>query len=91
MITTMSYSELRQKLKWAFDSVCDSRTPLRITRRNGEHLVVLPESEYDALEETAYLLRSPANAQKILTSMKTERKNMTVFKDVDEIKHAIGF
>ena len=87
----MSYSELRQKLKSALDSVCDTRVPLRITRRNGERVVVLPESEYEALEETAYLLRSPVNAEKLLASMKTKRKDMVAFKNSNELKRAIGF
>lgn len=91
MIATISYSELRQKLKTTLDSVCSTRVPLRVTRRNGERVVVLPESDYDALEETAYLLRSPANAEKILTSMKTKRKDMVAFDDVNELKREIGF
>ena len=86
----MSYSELRQKLKSALDSVCDTRVPLRITRRNGERVVVLPESEYEALEETAYLLRSPANAEKLLTSMKTPIKDMKAFDSMSDLRHELG-
>jgi antitoxin YefM len=89
MLTSISYSELRQTLKAALDRVCDTRVPLRVTRRNGERVVVLPESDYEALEETAYLLRSPKNAQQLLSAMQSPKNDHVTFKNLDELKREI--
>ena len=90
MLTTISYSELRKTLKAALDRVCDTRAPLRITRRNGERVVLLPESGYEDLEETAYLLRSPANAKKLLKAMQTPVHGMVAFAGIDTLKREIN-
>lgn len=62
----VSYSELRQKLKAHMDRVCEKHAPLLVTRQNGEHVVLLSLSEYEELDETSYLLSSPANAERLL-------------------------
>lgn len=66
---TVSYSELRQKLKTHIDKVCDDHAPLLVTRRNGEPVVVMSLSEYESLEETLHLLSSPANAEHLRRSL----------------------
>jgi antitoxin YefM len=48
------------------DRVCEDHAPLLVTRQNGEHVVLLSLSEYEELDETSYLLRSPANAERLL-------------------------
>ena len=65
----VSYTELRQNLKQHLDKVCDDRAPLVVTRRNGEPVVVLSLTEYEALEETLHLLSNPANAERLLRSI----------------------
>jgi len=65
----VSYTELRQNLKKHLDKVCDDRAPLVITRRNGEHVVMLALTEYKSLEETLHLLSDPANAEHLRNSM----------------------
>jgi len=55
----VSYSELRQKLKAACDQVCDRHEPLLVRRRSGGDVVLTAKEDYEALEETAYLLSSP--------------------------------
>jgi antitoxin YefM len=65
----VSYTELRQNLKRHLDKVCDDRAPLVVTRRNGEPVVVLSLADYESLEETAYLLSDPANAEHLRTSI----------------------
>jgi antitoxin YefM len=61
----VSYSELRRKLKAHMDRVCDDHAPLLVTRQNGEPVVLLSLAEYEELDETSYLLRSPANAERL--------------------------
>lgn len=65
----VSYTELRQNLKKHLDSVCENRAPLVVTRQSGEPVVLLALSEYESLEETLHLLRSPANAKRLLRSI----------------------
>jgi toxin YoeB len=73
MLTSISYSELRQTLKAALDRVCDTRVPLRVTRRNGERVVVLPESDYEALEET--VIGKPEQLKHHLSGLWSRRIN----------------
>jgi antitoxin YefM len=64
-----TYSDLRENLKARLDAVCDGRTPLLVTRKNGADCVILDKHEYDGLVETLHLLRSPANAARLLEAV----------------------
>jgi antitoxin YefM len=65
----VSYTELRSKLASYMDEVCNSRVPLVVTRQNARSVVMIAEDEYDAMMETLHLLRSPANAARLLRSI----------------------
>jgi antitoxin YefM len=65
----ISYSALRSDLAGTMDRVCDDREPIVVTRKNGRSVVILSLEDYASLEETAYLLRSPANAKRLLGSI----------------------
>lgn len=65
----LTYSRARQSLAKTMKKVCENRTPVIITRQRDESVVMLSLADYEALEETAYLLRSPANAQRLLKSI----------------------
>lgn len=65
----VSYTDLRRNLKKHLDTVCENRTPLVVTRRQGEAVVVLSLAEYESLDETLHLLRDPANAEHLRQSM----------------------
>ena len=58
---TITYTDARANLAKTMDRVCDDHAPVIITRRNGGAVVMLSLRDYEGLEETAYLLRSPAN------------------------------
>ena len=51
------------------DRVCTDRAPIVITRNRNQSVVMLSLEEYESLEETAYLLRSPSNAQRLLKAI----------------------
>lgn len=57
-----SYTIFRQHLKSFLDRVLANHTPLFVTRANGEEVVVLSRADYDSMQETFYLLKSPKNA-----------------------------
>ncbi len=65
MLETITYSRLRNQLAKALDKVNEDRAPLLIVRQRGKSAVLLSAEEYSALEETAYLLRSPKNAARL--------------------------
>ena len=65
----VSYTELRSHLATYMDEVCDSRVPLLVTRQNARSVVMIAEDEYEAIMETLHLLRSPANAARLLRSI----------------------
>jgi antitoxin YefM len=51
------------------EKVCDDHAPMIVTRKNSRSVVMMSLDDYQALEETAYLLRSPKNAQRLLASI----------------------
>ena len=64
----ISYSHARAHLASTMDKVCDDHSPLIITRQSERSVVLLSLEDYQALAETAYLLRSPANARRLLAA-----------------------
>lgn len=71
-ITT--YSKFRQNLKTFMDRVFDSKSPLFVTRANGEDVVVISKEEYDGMQDTLHLLSSPKNAQRLMESIEEYEK-----------------
>lgn len=64
----ITYTTVRANLASAMDRVCEDHEPLIITRNGEQSVVMLSLEDYKALEETAYLLRTPANAKRILSA-----------------------
>lgn len=64
----MSYTSVRANLASTMDRVCDNHEALIITRNGEQSVVMLSLEDYKALEETAYLLRTPANAKRLLSA-----------------------
>ncbi len=61
----MTYTAVRANLASTMDRVCDNHEALIITRNGEQAVVMLSLEDYKALEETAYLLRTPANAKRL--------------------------
>ena len=66
---TMSYTESRARYAEVLDSVIDDREEVVITRAGHEPVVIVSLADFESLRETAYLLRSPANARRLLDAM----------------------
>lgn len=66
----ITYSNARANLASTMNRVCEDHKPLIITRNSEQSVVMLSLEDFNALEETAYLLRSPANARRLLSAMK---------------------
>ena len=69
-MSTISYTAARENLAATMDQVCDDREPVVITRQKQRSVVMLSLEEYESLSETAYLLKSRANARRLLAATK---------------------
>lgn len=68
-------SEARKNLFPLIEQVNNDRTPIEITSRRGD-AVLMSRADFDALQETAHLLRVPANAKRLLESLMQARSGM---------------
>lgn len=65
----ITYSTARAQLAKTMDRVCEDHEPLIITRNGEQSVVMLSLEDFQALEETAYLLRSPANVKRLMSAV----------------------
>ncbi len=65
----ITYSEARNNLAKAMDRVNANHEPVVITRRKGPAAVMMSLEDFNAWQETAYLMRSPANARDLLDAV----------------------
>ena len=65
----ISYTAARANLAKTMANVCDDHAPIIITRKSEDPVVMMSLEDYNALQETTYLLRSPANARALLASI----------------------
>ncbi|MGH3305400.1 MAG: type II toxin-antitoxin system Phd/YefM family antitoxin [Streptosporangiaceae bacterium] len=66
---TLTYSESRAHYAETLNSVVDDREEVVVTRAGHEPVVIVALADYESLKETAYLLRSPENARRLLASI----------------------
>jgi antitoxin YefM len=85
-----SYSELRANLKSALDRAVEDHDVIIVKRARGGDAVLMSREDYESLNETAYLLRSPANAQRLLAANKRAKSKRKSFKSVEPLKDAVG-
>jgi antitoxin YefM len=90
-MTTISYSEARDRLASVWDETISTREPVIIDRRGHESVVILPTSEWQGLVETAHLLRSPVNAHRLLGALQRLGLGEGQSLSVDELKSNAGF
>jgi antitoxin YefM len=70
----ITYTAARENLAATMDRVCEDSEAVVITRNRDQAVVMISMAEYQALEETAYLTRSPANARRLLESTQSMEK-----------------
>ncbi|WP_241901434.1 type II toxin-antitoxin system Phd/YefM family antitoxin [Nocardioides houyundeii] len=69
MVKTLSYTESRARYAQVLDDVVNDREEVVITRAGHPSVVIVSLEDFESLRETAYLLRSPANARRLLDAM----------------------
>jgi len=81
---TMTYSESRAKYAETLNAVVDDREEVVITRAGHEPVVIVSLDDYQSLKETAYLLRSPENARRLLESIDRLEGGRGIARDLSE-------
>jgi antitoxin YefM len=89
-MNSMSYSKLRNNLKSALDQVAQNHEVIRIERAKGGDVVLVASDDYDALAETAYLLRSPANARRLAEAATRPRQEQHTVASLTDLKDEVG-
>lgn len=87
---TISYTEARDRLAGIWDEAVANREPVKIDRRGHESMVLVPVGEWDGLVETAHLLRSPANARRLLASLNRLEQGEGVKMTMEELAVKAG-
>jgi antitoxin YefM len=85
-MTAISYTAARENLASTMDQVCDDHDPVIITRNRNQAVVMLSLEDFEALQETAYLLRSPANAKRLIDSIEALNKGKGIKKTLSELQ-----
>lgn len=78
----ITYTAARENLASTMDRVCIDKNPVIITRKRQQAVVMISLEDYEALEETAYLLRSPANAKRLIASIEAAEQGNTLKKEI---------
>ncbi len=87
---TFSYSKLRSNLKSALDRAVDDHEVIVVERAGGRDAVLVSRQDYESLAETAYLLRSPANAKRLLSAVKRTKALRKTLKSTRALRDAVG-
>jgi antitoxin YefM len=82
----ITYTAARENLASTMDTVCRDRAPLIITRNRDQSVVMLSLEDYEGLQETAHLLRSPANARRLLESIRDLEKGKGITKKISALR-----
>lgn len=81
----ITYTAARENLASTMDGVCMDHAPVIITRNRDQAVVMMSLADYESLQETAYLLRSPANARRLLESISELEGNGGAHKSLSEL------
>ncbi|AUM01589.1 prevent-host-death protein [Rhodocyclaceae bacterium] len=90
MTIETTYSQAREQLKTLMDRAVDDREVVLVRRRSGEAVAIIAADELQGLMETAHLLRSPKNAERLLTALARARAGEVPPTPVDAVEKRYG-
>jgi len=90
MSIQVTYTQAREKLAQLWDEVTQNREIVIVTRRGAEDIALISAAELASLEETAYLLRSPANAERLLRALARSQAGEGTPQSIAELREEIG-
>ena len=90
MPTETSYTELRENLASYLNRVVDDRDVVVVKRRGARDVAIIAADELAGLEETAYLLRSPANARRLRQALNRAKRGVGKAESVEQLRKSVG-
>lgn len=90
MALQTTYTQARTQLATLLDEVVNNREIVIIQRRGSEDVAMIAADELSSLLETAHLLRSPKNAERLLTALGRSSKQIVQPQSIEELRHEVG-
>jgi len=81
-----TYTQVRKNFSSIMDRVCDDHDPIIITRQNARPVVMVSLEDYNAIEETFYLFRSPANAARLSKALQDLENKKYLYKELIDVE-----
>lgn len=91
MTIETTYSQAREQLKSLMDRAVEDREVIVVRRRSGGDVAMIAADELESLVETAQLLRSPANAERLLTALARARSTDLPHMPLADLQKRVGF
>jgi antitoxin YefM len=85
-----TYSSLREHLASMMDRVVNDREVVIVHRKRGQKVAMIPADELAGLVETAHLLRSPKNAERLITTPPTPKRGKGKVQSLDKLRRDMG-
>jgi antitoxin YefM len=85
-----TYTSLRERLASILDQVIDDQEVVIVRRRGAKDVAMIPADELAGLMETAHLLRSPANAKRLLTALRRANAGKRPTESVEKLRRELG-
>ena len=85
-----TYTSLRERLAAVLDQVANDHDVVIVRRRNAKDVALVPAEELSSLMETAHLLRSPKNAQRLLAALQRATRRKGKPESVDKLRREMG-
>jgi antitoxin YefM len=90
MSISLTYTQARANLARLLDEVSFNKEVVIINRKNAENVALVSESELSGILETAHLLRSPKNAQRLLRALLKVQENNEIPESIENLKKEFG-
>ena len=90
MAVETTYTNLRERLASVLDQVADDREIVIVRRRKAKDVALIPAEELSGLLETAHLLRSPRNAQRLLKALRRAETGRSKPQSLDKLRREMG-
>jgi antitoxin YefM len=90
MATQTTYTALRDNLASVLDRVVDDQEPVIVRRKGGRDVALVPATELAGLMETAYLMRSPKNAKRLLGAMRRAERGELLALTIEQLRREVG-
>lgn len=91
MTIETTYSQAREQLKSLMDRAVNDREVIVVRRRTGGDVAMIAADELESLVETAHLLRSAKNAERLLTALTRARTENLQPTSIADLQKQIGF